>query len=84
MGSLSGVFVADPKDVAEAKGRTLWSYEDLGNHCEFEYELNEDNLKLISTDPSHIEFMEEYLNGSTGYNPIEKYIEARDDGEYDE
>jgi hypothetical protein len=76
-GYLDGIFVADSEDVQRAHGETAYFGDVLGKHSEVYCEVDEDDLVLISDNPSDVEvFNRLYL--SVGYNPLD-YISDTDD-----
>ena len=86
MGELEGTFLASPEDVAEAMGKTIYFGEVLGKHSDIYGELEESDIELITDDQKVIELLTGKIGNAlfTGYDPIEQYIEYRDDGGYDE
>ncbi len=60
MGDMSGIFVADSKDVEKAIGKTVVYDEPLGKHSEILITVRTEILELITTDRKAIEVVEEY------------------------
>lgn len=82
-GYLDGVFVADHQDVLNAYGRQVYFGEVLGKHSEIYCELTEDNLRLITNEPSDVEVFERY-DVNVGYNPLDYLDEDNDEAVFDE
>ncbi len=73
MGCLTGVFVADPKDVAEAIGKEIYFGEVLGKHSEIYGPLGADEVKALDVPAEFVmEFAKHFPEG-VGYNPL-KYV----------
>lgn len=75
MGDLEGIFIAEDSEVAKAIGRRVYFGEVLGKHSEIYSELQEDDIKALTTDAAAIEVIEKYLNGGTGWNPMD-YVQC--------
>jgi len=81
MGDLEGVFLADPVDVAEAIGKTIYFGEVLGKHSDISGELEETDIELVTDDPAVIKVIHDFKLES-GHDPIVTYIDYRDEGGY--
>lgn len=75
MGDLEGIFIAEEAEVTKAIGRRVYFGEVLGKHSEIYSELKEHDIKALTTDAAAIEVIETYLNGGTGWNPME-YVQC--------
>lgn len=73
MGFVESYFIATPEEVVSHYGEELWFGEILGKHSEIHGHFDEEDLKIISTDPSFVRQFEKEI-GSTGHNPLE-YLE---------
>jgi hypothetical protein len=69
MGGLDGVFVATDEEVLAATGKVARFGEALGKHSDVWCELDADNVKLLTDEPSAVDVVEKYRLG-TGYNPL--------------
>lgn len=85
MGYLDGLFVATQEEVDEAIGKEIYFGEVLGKHSDIYGILDEEDIEEISIGEDTISKIIE-VTGSTlsGYNPIEYYQQAKEDGQYDE
>jgi hypothetical protein len=79
MGDLTGVFVADTKDVEELikSNKEIYFGEVLGKHSEVMSTISSEDLELVTSDESFIELFEKY-DLSNGYNPFD-YIEEEEE-----
>ena len=75
MGDLSGIFVADDKDIVESRGKCVNFGEALGKHSEVYIEDFSPETCLTEL-TSDIEFINKFLDFEceVGYNPLE-YID---------
>lgn len=76
-GGLDGIFVADSEHVQKAYGETAYFGEVLGKHSEVYCEVDEDDLALISDDPSDVKVFDR-LGLSSGYNPLDYISDTND------
>lgn len=85
MGYLDGLFVATQAEVDEAVGKEIYFGEVLGKHSEIYGTLDRDELEEIDIGLEAIEKIVA-ITGATlsGYNPIEVYQEAKEEGKYDD
>ena len=85
MGSLDGLFIAEDTVVAEAMGKDIYYGECLGKHSEITCELDAAHLTVKSEDQEFISKLEELLGTTlSGFNPINIYLDDKEDGCYDE
>lgn len=80
MGTLTGVFIEDParvKKLIESQDEIYFG-EVLGKHSEIAGPLSEEDVTLVSDDPKAIEIIES-LDLETGFNPVQTYIEWKED-----
>lgn len=72
-GELQGLFLADTETVKDCIGKTMVFGEVLGKHSEVEFDLEEDMLTLITSDPKEIEQVVNILGKSfpIGYDPVQ-------------
>ena len=82
MGELSGIFVADEKEVQGLLGKEVYFGEVLGKHSEVFCTLEEDNLKCLTDDQEFIAKFKEF-NCESGCNPFD-YVEEGEDEEDEE
>jgi len=68
-GALSGIFIEDADEVAAAIGRKARFGEVLGKHSDVECELAEEDIVLLTDDPSFVEKFREFKCWS-GINPL--------------
>lgn len=87
MGMLDGIFIADDEIVDEiiSTEREIYFGEVLGKHSEIYGPIDADEIVIKSEDQELIAKLEE-LFGETlsGYNPVEIYLEQKEEGQYDE
>lgn len=69
-GLLCGIFVADSNLIESAIGREVYFGEVLGKHSEVCFELRQNNITAISSDPDIVAVFESN-DFTTGYNPLE-------------
>lgn len=76
MGEISGLFIADEKDVKDAIGQTVYLGEVLGKHSDIDLELDKTQFKVIPVPRETIEILLEAFGSHTlcGMNPLE-YVE---------
>ncbi len=79
-GSIEGLFVEFKSYVEALIGQQVNFGEVLGKHSEVCGVLGEDDLEMISDDPSLVETVEQY-DLTSGYNPIAQML---DDCHYEE
>ncbi len=83
-GVVSGVFLAEPKEVAEAIGKQIYFGEILGKHSEVYGDLEEDDCKALDVSDEFVkEFAKQFPNGF-GYNPLQYLPEEEDENEDDD
>jgi len=73
MGTLSGLFIADTQQVAEAMGKKIDFGEVLGKHSEIYGVLEENDLEVVTDDQQFIQQCITVFGDGTisGYNPLE-------------
>ncbi len=76
-GDVTGIFVAEEKEIRDNIGAEIDFGEILGKHSEIYGELNEEDLIVLTDDPEFIEKFEK-LKCSSGYNPLQ-YIRVIND-----
>jgi len=83
MGDLSGIFVADIKEVKYLinSEREVYFGECLGKHSEITFPVTRDQLTLITDDQEFISKFE-HFNIESGINPIHIYKESLSEGCY--
>ena len=85
MGHLEGLFIAHPKELEEAYGHTLYFGEVLGKHSEVIVDFDEEDIELVSKDVSKVKWLQDLLGDTvSGFNPIAKHNDQKEDGVYDE
>lgn len=72
-GNVEGIFVATADSVSNIIGRDINFGEILGKHSEVYGTIEEDEIKLVTTDENMVALFEEH-NLSSGYNPLD-YVE---------
>jgi len=85
MGSLDGLFVASPEEIAAAIGREAYFGEVLGKHSEISGTISESDITLVSDDQEKVEWLLEVTGNFptiSGFNPLE-YIEEYAEDEND-
>ena len=84
-GAMAGKFIADSEGVQEAIGKVIYFGEVLGKHSDVFGELEDTDIKLITDDQKVLEVLKSIgVDISSGYNPIEYYLNYKEDGGYDE
>jgi hypothetical protein len=73
MGSLEGVFLAEPKDVADAIGKEVYFGEVLGKHSEIYGPLEDKDVKALDVPEEFVTEFAKHFPEGFGYNPL-KYI----------
>lgn len=85
MGSLDGLFVASPEEIAAAIGREAYFGEVLGKHSEISGTISESDITLVSDDQEKVEWLLEVTGNFptiSGFNPleyVEDYVEDEND-----
>jgi hypothetical protein len=79
MGSLEGIFVADPKEVKQLidSEKDVYFGEVLGKHSEIYSPISDDEITMVSDDPAFVELFEAH-DLSSGFCPFD-YIEDVDE-----
>lgn len=77
MGSLSGLFLEDSETVERNIGRRVYFGECLGKHSDVSFDLDNDQLQLVTDDSEIVKIFRNY-NITSGWNPFE-YIYDNDD-----
>lgn len=84
MGDVTGLFVADIRDVEDAFGEEIYFGEILGKHSEIRGEFTENDVEMLLLPEETLDLLIEKVGkGDTtlcGYNPLE-YIEDEEDVE---
>lgn len=76
-GELSGIFVSTDELIQNAIGKTMYFYEVLGKHSEFEVVLDVHHLSEVTDNQEFISIFKEHDMG-TGNNPLD-YIQDEED-----
>jgi len=72
MGSVEGLFAANPKTISDAIGKEVYFGEILGKHSEIFGPLNEKDLEEIPIEESAVEKIVSVTGTSiSGYNPLD-------------
>lgn len=81
MGNLEGIFVADQEEVKKLIGKEIYFGEVLGKHSEIYGNLDDEDLKVLTTDQEFITKFIEIMGEGTvsGYNPLDYYEEDEED-----
>jgi hypothetical protein len=87
MGSLEGIFVADPEEVKRLinSQKEIYFGEVLGKHSEISGVITEGEITTVSDDPKVVKLFEDH-DLSSGYCPfdyIEDFDEDREDDDYE-
>ena len=77
MGNVTGVFVADPKDVADAIGKGIYFGEVLGKHSEVSGELDASEVEELNVTDGFVEEFHDRFPDGFGYNPLDYLSEDR-------
>ena len=83
MGSLEGIFVADPEEVKRLinSQKEIYFGEVLGKHSEISSVITEGEITMVSDDPAFVKLFE-FHDLSSGYCPFD-YLEDDDYGDDD-
>lgn len=86
MGSLDGLFAAEPDALEEAIGHELYFGEVLGKHSEIYGPLSKEDIELLPIDDVTVQVLIEAFGDTTfsGFNPVAQYFEQKECGDYDE
>lgn len=72
MGSLSGIFLADAKDLEWFMGAQIWAHEALGKHSEVQVCFNENTIEVVDVSEQTVQELFEVLgksiSGTTPYD----------------
>jgi hypothetical protein len=71
MGEVTGLFVADEKDVEKAIGSSVYFGEILGKHSEIYGTLEEKDVVVKSDDQDFITKFVAIVGNRVGYNPLD-------------
>lgn len=75
-GYLEGLFVAQPEELNEAYGTTLYFGEVLGKHSEVTVKFDPEDITLISEDKEFVKKLVEIVGVNvSGFNPLSYYNE---------
>jgi len=74
---VEGTFAAKAEDVKRIKGKRIYFGEICGKHSEVTATPNDDNLVLLTDEPSVVEAFIKH-GFASGHNPV-SYYEARED-----
>jgi hypothetical protein len=77
MGSLFGVFLAEPQAVAAAMGKQIYFGEVLGKHSEICGPLGADEVKALDVPDEFVKEFAKHFPDGFGYNPL-KYIHGEE------
>lgn len=73
-GDLEGLFVAQPEELNEAYGTTLYFGEVLGKHSEVTVKFGPEDITLISEDKEFVKKLVEIVGVDvSGFNPLYQY-----------
>lgn len=75
MGSLSGIFVAEPSEIEKIMGREVYFGEVLGKHSDISCSIDDENLKMVCDDPVFNEQAIKFGLVPSGINPLH-YLES--------
>lgn len=78
-GSVSGVFLAEPKTVAEAIGKQVYFGEILGKHSEVSGTLDAEDVKALDVPDEFVKEFEKHFPDGFGYNPLDYMAEDEED-----
>ena len=81
MGSLEGIFVADPKEVKQLidSEKEVYFGEVLGKHSEIYGPISEGEIKMVSDDPAFVKLFEAH-DLSSGFCPFDYIEDTFDEG----
>lgn len=79
-GTIEGVFVATPEDVADALGVTVDFYEPWGKHSSATHTLSAEDFTVLTEDQDFIAKARQYGISHHGENPIGLIADMRMDG----
>ncbi len=71
LGSVEGVFVADPESIKKAMGEGVSFGEILGKHSVIAGMLEEKDLTELDASPIFIDEFQQHFPQGFGYNPLE-------------
>jgi hypothetical protein len=69
-GSVSGVFLAEPEEVAKAIGKEIYFGEILGKHSEVYGTLEEGEVKALDVSEEFVEEFGKHFPNGFGHNPL--------------
>jgi hypothetical protein len=78
-GSVEGIFVATRDEVEQLIGKEVYFGEVLGKHSEIYGEIKPGDITEISDDQSAINFVNNHLEGGTGFNPFDYLPEEEEE-----
>lgn len=81
MGVVDGCFIAEDEEVKKAIGRQVYLGEVLGKHSEVYGRLDEEDLKVVTSDPLVIKELIKGGDNICGYNPLDYIDEAEEEDE---
>lgn len=86
MGSLDGLFAANPEDVAEAIGHELYFGEVLGKHSEIYGTLLAEEITELAIPEDIVKILVDAIGRQSisGFNPVDQYQEQKECGDYDD
>ena len=86
MGYLDGLFIASQEDVNEAVGHNIYFGEVLGKHSDISGTLEKYDLEEVDIGSEAVAKILLAFGSNTlsGYNPLEVYQEAKEEGQYDD
>lgn len=71
MGEVTGLFIAEPKDVAGVIGKEVYFGEILGKHSEVYGIVNQQDIELVSDDQEKVQWLLDLLGTNvSGWNPL--------------
>ena len=83
-GSLEGLFIASPEEVAASVGKEVYFGEVLGKHSEVYGTLEANEMKIVSDDQEKVSWLLDLLGESvSGFNPL-GYLQEQDEEESEE
>ena len=75
-GSLDGLFIATPEQVAQSIGKEAYFGEVLGKHSEVYGTIDEGEIRLVSDDQDKVQWLKSLTGANvSGFNPLD-YISS--------
>ncbi len=77
-GSVSGAFLAEPKEVAKAMGKDVYFGEILGKHSEVYGTLDVGDVKALDVSDEFVKEFALHFPDGFGYNPLDYLSEDQE------